>query len=55
VLVNILLVEEIRPLATGDYWLRVESGKEYTATRTYKKNLNSLADFWIGTGAFPPD
>ena len=55
VLVNILLVEEIRPLSTGEYCLRVEGGKEYTVTRTYKKNLNSLADFWIGTGAFSPD
>jgi two-component system LytT family response regulator len=33
VLVNILLVEEIRPLSTGDYCLRVEGGKEYTVTR----------------------
>ena len=55
VLVNILLVEEMRPLSTGEYCLRVEGGKEYTATRTYKKNLNSLADFWIGTGTFSPD
>ena len=55
VLVNILLVEEIRPLSTGEYCLRVEGGQEYTVTRTYKKNLNSLADFWIGTGAFSPD
>src|ERR1700757_2098293 len=55
VLVNILLVEEIRPLSTGEYCLRVEGGKEYTVTRTYKKNLNSLADFWIGTSAFSPD
>lgn len=54
VLVNILLVQEIRPLSTGEYCLRVEGGKEYTVTRTYKKNLNSLADFWIGTGAFSP-
>jgi DNA-binding LytR/AlgR family response regulator len=55
VLVNTLLVEEIRPLSTGEYCLRVEGGREYTVTRTYKKNLNSLADFWIGTGAFSPD
>lgn len=55
VLVNILFVEEIRPLSSGEYCLRVEGGKEYTVTRTYKKNLNSLADFWIGTGAFSPD
>ena len=52
VLVNTSLVEEIRPLSTGEYCLRVEGGKEYTVTRTYKKNLQSLAEFWIGTGAF---
>jgi DNA-binding LytR/AlgR family response regulator len=52
VLVNTSLVEEIRPLSTGEYCLRVEGGKEYMVTRTYKKNLKSLAEFWIGTGAF---
>ena len=54
VLVNSSFVEEIRPLSTGEYCLRVEGGKEYTVTRTYKKNLKSLAEFWIGTGAFFP-
>jgi len=47
-------VEEIWPLSTGEYCLRVKGGKEYTVTRTYKKNLQSLAEFWIGTGAFFP-
>jgi hypothetical protein len=28
----------------------VKDGREYTVTRTYKKNLRSLAAFWIGTG-----
>lgn len=54
VLVNTSFVEEIKPLSTGEYCLRVEGGKEYTVTRTYKKNLKSLAEFWIGTGAFFP-
>lgn len=54
VLVNTLFVEEIRPLSTGEYCLRIEGGKEYTVTRTYKKNLKSLAEFWIGTSAFFP-
>lgn len=54
VLVNTLFVEEIRPRSTGEYCLRVEGGKEYTVTRTYKKNLKSLAEFWIGTNAFFP-
>jgi DNA-binding LytR/AlgR family response regulator len=52
VLVNTSFVEEIRPLSTGEYCLRLEDGKEYTVTRTYKKNLKALAEFWIGTGAF---
>jgi|SRR5579864_2707023 len=54
VLVNTSFVEEIRPLSSGEYRLRVEGGKEYTVTRTYKTNLKSLAEFWIGTGAFFP-
>ncbi len=53
VLINTSFVEEIRPLSTGEYSLRVDGGKEYTVTRTYKKNLKCLAEFWIGTGAFP--
>ena len=52
VLVNASLVEEIRPISTGEYGLRMNGGKEYTVTRTYKKNLKSLAEFWIGTGGF---
>jgi DNA-binding LytR/AlgR family response regulator len=55
VLVNTSFVEEIRPYSTGEYGLLVKSGKEYTVTRTYRRNLKSLAQFWIGTGAFFPD
>ena len=40
------------PCATGDYQLRLKDGREYTVTRTYKKNLSGLAAFWIGTGTF---
>jgi DNA-binding LytR/AlgR family response regulator len=54
VLVNIWFVQEIRPLSTGEYCLRVDGGKEYTVSRTYKKNLKALAEFWIGTGALFP-
>jgi DNA-binding LytR/AlgR family response regulator len=54
VLVNTSFVQEIRPLPTGEYCLRVDGGKEYTVTRTYKKNLRSLAEFWIGTGSLFP-
>jgi two-component system, LytTR family, response regulator len=55
VLVNTSFVEEIQPCPTGEYELRVKGGKQYTVTRTYKKNLKSLAEFWIGTSAFLTD
>lgn len=51
-LVNTAFVEEIRRYSTGAYGVCVRGGKEYTVTRTYKENLKSLAEFWIGTGAF---
>lgn len=54
VLVNSSFVDAIRPFPTGEYGLWVKGGKEYTVSRTYKKNLKSLAEFWIGTGlSFP--
>lgn len=55
VLVNASFVREICTCTTGEYELRLKSGKQYTVTRTYKKNLRSLAEFWIGTGTFPAD
>jgi two-component system, LytTR family, response regulator len=55
VLVNSAFVREIRPCVTGEYQLRVKDGREYTVTRTYKKNLKGLAAFWIGTGMFLND
>jgi two-component system LytT family response regulator len=55
VLVNASFVQEIRSCATGEYELRVRGGKEYTVTRTYKKNLRALARFWMGTGTFLAD
>jgi len=55
VLVNASFVQEIRPCVTGEYQLRLKSGKQYTVTRTYRKNLRSLADFWIGAGTFLGD
>jgi two-component system LytT family response regulator len=52
VLVNAALVEEIQPWPTGEYVLRVRGGREYTVTRTYKKNLQLLAQSWIGMDGF---
>jgi DNA-binding LytR/AlgR family response regulator len=49
VVVNASLVEEIRPLSTGEYRLRVRGGKEYMVSRTYKDNLKFLAYLWLGS------
>jgi two-component system LytT family response regulator len=48
VVVNISAVEEIQPLPTGEYRLRVKGGKEYLVTRTYRDNLKDLAQLWVG-------
>jgi two-component system LytT family response regulator len=53
VLVNTLFVEEIQPYLTGSCSLRIAGGREYTVTRTYRKNLKSLAEFWIGRRDLP--
>jgi len=55
VVINSSYVAEIEPCLTGDYALRIRGGKEYTVTRTYKKGLRSLAEFWIGTDSFLTD
>jgi two-component system LytT family response regulator len=55
VLVNSAYVEEIQPWFTGEYTLRVTGGKEYMVSRTYKKNLKALADYWLGTDTFVGD
>jgi DNA-binding LytR/AlgR family response regulator len=52
VLVNAALVEEIHPCPTGDYGLRVQGGRQFTVTRTYKRNLQLLAQRWIGMEGF---
>ena len=53
VIVNISAVEEIQPLPTGEYRLRVKGGKEYLVTRTYKHNLRDLAELWVGSERLP--
>jgi two-component system LytT family response regulator len=49
VLVNTSFVEGIHPWTTGEYVLRIKGGKELTVSRTYKKNLKSIAQFWVGS------
>lgn len=48
VLVNAACVEEIQPWTTGDYLLRAR-GRQYTVTRSYRKNMRLFAQLWIGS------
>lgn len=48
VVVNSSAVEEIEPLPSGEYRLRVKGGIQYMVTRTYKDNLRNLAQLCIG-------
>ena len=52
-LVNSLWVEEMSPRPTGEYLLRLRSGRAFRATRTYRKNLKLLAELWLGTEVRP--
>src|SRR5215472_15484106 len=53
VVVNISAVEEIQPLPTGEYRLRVKGGEQYLVTRKYKNNLRDLAQLWVGSERLP--
>lgn len=55
VLVNAASVEEMFPRPTGEYVIRVQGGQEFIVTRTYKKNIQLLAQLWIGMGGFRTD
>jgi DNA-binding LytR/AlgR family response regulator len=48
VLVNAAKVEEVRRLSTGEHSLRLRNGKEYTVTRTYRRNLRNVSPTCIG-------
>jgi DNA-binding LytR/AlgR family response regulator len=49
VVVNISAVEDMQPLPTGEYRLRIKGGEQYLVTRTYKNNLRHLAQLWVGS------
>ena len=55
VLVNAAQVKEIRRTRAGECVVCLQGGKEYTVTRTYKKNLQALAQSWIGMDGFAID
>lgn len=54
VLVNSAFVEEMHAGSTGEYVLQLRGGRQFTVTRTYKKNLQMLAQLWIGMESSPP-
>ena len=55
VVVNASFVEEIEPLATGEYKLRIKGGEEYVVTRTYRDNLRFIAHLWLCPNVFAAD
>jgi DNA-binding LytR/AlgR family response regulator len=52
VIVNASFVEEILTLGSGDNVVRIKGGKEFTVSRTYKKNLLAITPLWIGSTSF---
>lgn len=48
VLVNKLWIQEICRYLPGKYLARLKGGKEFGVTKTYKRNLKSLAELWLG-------
>lgn len=49
VVLNSAHVEEIQSSRTGEYRVRVRSGKTYNVGRRYTTNLRLLAEVWIDT------
>ncbi len=54
-IVNSVFVQEVQPCYTGEYVLKLTNGKEFTVTRTYKKNLRLLVTAGIGMDPFTPE
>lgn len=52
VLINAACVQEIHTGANGEYALRICGGREFVVSRSYRNNLKSLAQSWIGTDSF---
>lgn len=55
VLVNRQYVASIESGVGSEYILRIHGGREYHVTRTYRRNLQELADCWVGSGTFHID
>lgn len=48
ILVNATLVKDLRRDNTGTYLLRTTDGREHPVGRTYKDNLQIIANSWLG-------
>jgi hypothetical protein len=48
VLVNASWIQEIHP-RSGEYLVCTRAGRQYPVSRTYRRNLRSLASLWIGS------
>jgi len=55
VLVNAIWIQEIHPRSPGEYLVCTKGGKKYAVSRTYRRNLRSLAPLWIGSDALFAD
>jgi two-component system LytT family response regulator len=52
VLINVVHVESVEALTSGDYRVVLFGDKRYTVTRSYKGNLPCLAAIWFGSSGF---
>lgn len=50
-IVNVEKIEQIQPWFTGEYVVRMTSGKELTLSRSYRENLRRLLGEYEGRGA----
>jgi two-component system LytT family response regulator len=53
ILVNTSFVQGIYTGITGEYLLSTKGGKEYPVSQTYRRNIGSLAQRWIGGDTLP--
>jgi DNA-binding LytR/AlgR family response regulator len=52
ILVNATLVKDLRRNSSGTYLLRTTDGREHPVGRTYKDNLNVIANSWLGVSTW---
>jgi two-component system LytT family response regulator len=49
VVINMRVIKDVQPQATGDYLLRTTVGRDFTVTRKYKSNLSHVMALTVGT------